>query len=323
MTTREALLAFACGVAAVATTHTLIVELRASGEAVDVCVNGEGVMRLLAGSCATGENQVRLKEPEVKRVCAEERKADVAGLRDRIAALEAHSEGDPANKVTAPFEVVNEAGTVVFSVHEPTGADLPALTRLFDDTGARIATIAARTTGGEVSVSSAGASSGGSQSSLSGAETTLSAWGDYSDLSVTVNSSKRLELGRRRTFGNYALTTYGVGDRRVAGIGSSDEGSGIAVIFDELGRSRIALHCASALGPGVVAVHDAATQPVATLSGAGIVDSGLLLLTNNAGEPMVRAEVFPKGIGAVRAGPGGFQSGVMFIGLPASYIQGR
>ena len=38
---------------------------------------------------------------------------------------------------------------------------------------------------------------------------------------------------------------------------------------------------------------------------------------------MVNAGVFPSGIGAVRAGPGAFQHGLMFIPLPASYIEGK
>jgi hypothetical protein len=325
MTARETLLAFVCGVAAVATTHTLIVDSfarAAGGEAIDVCVNGEGVMRL-GGSCAPGEERVRLKEPEVERTCEKERQADVAGLRNRIAALEASTVEGDREKATAPFEVVNEAGIVVFSVDEPKGADLPALTKLFDETGARIATIAARTTGGEVSVSSASSSNGGSQGSVSGVGATLAAWENYSDFTVTVNSNRRLELGRRRASGNYGLSTFNAGGKLVAGLGSSTEGSGIALIFDDLGKTRIALMCEKSLGPGFVDVYDAATRPVASLSGRGDANSGVLLLTNNAGEPMVKAEVFPKGIGAVRAGPGAFQHGVMFVGLPASYIEGK
>jgi hypothetical protein len=324
MTARDTLLAFACGVAMTAATHTLIVELhaRAAGEAIDVCVDGEGVMRL-GGSCAAGEERVRLKEPEVERTCEQERQADVAGLRNRVAALEANTNEGDREKATAPFEVVNEAGIVVFSVDEPKGGDLPALTQFFDETGARIARIAARTAGGEVSVFSASPTNSADQGAGSGVEATLSAWGDYSDFTVTANANRRLELGRRKDSGNYGLSTFDAGGKLVAGLGSSHAGSGIALIFDDLGRPRISLHCESALTSGLVQVIAAAGTPVAALSGSGIVDSGLLLLTNNAGEPMVRAEVFPKGIGAVRAGPGGFQSGVMFIGLPASYIQGR
>jgi hypothetical protein len=326
MTARETLLAFACGVAAVVTTHTLIVDLnaRAAGkDAIDVCVNGEGVMRLLGGSCAPGEERVRLKEPEIERTCEKERQADVAGLRNRVAALEAHTDEGDRERATAPFEVVNEAGIVVFSVNEPRAADLPALTQIYDETGARIARIAARTTGGEVSVSSAGPSNGASQGTASGVDATLSAWGEYSDFSVTVNSNRRLELGRRRPGGNYALATFNAGGKLVAGLGSSDYGAGIALVFDELGKTRIALHCGTALGPGAVEVYDAATRPVAALSGRGDANSGVLLLTNNTGDPMVKAEVFPTGIGAVRAGPGAFQHGKMFIGLPASYIEGK
>ena len=248
MTIKETLLAFACGVAAIATTHTLVVDLNvraASDDAIDVCANSEGVMRLLAAdaSCSAGEQRVRLKEPEVERSCEKERQADVAGLRNRIAVLEAHTDEGDQEKATAPFEVVNEAGIVVFSVQEPNGADLPALTQIFDETGARVARIAARTTGGEVSVSSASPPGGASQSAASGVDATLAAWGDYADFTVTVNSDTRLELGRRRVSGNYGLSTFTAGSKLAAGLGSSKDGSGIALIFDALGRTRIALQC--------------------------------------------------------------------------------
>jgi hypothetical protein len=325
MTIKETLLAFACGVAAITTTQTLIVELNAraaSGEAIDVCVNGDGVMRLLDGSCSDGEQRVRLKEPEVEKSCEKQQQAEVARLGNRIAALEAKTDVDDQNKATAPFEVVNEAGIVVFSVNEPKGDDLPALTQIFDETGARIATIAARSAGGEVSVSSAGPANGASQSP-SGVDATLAAWGEYADFSVTANSNHRLELGRRRPGGNYALRTFNDGGKFVAGVGESTDGPGSALIFDALGKTRIALHCGTALGPGRVEVYDAAIRPVASLSGKGDASSGVLLLTNNSGEPMVKAHVFPKGLGAVQAGPGAFQHGAMFAGLPASYIEGK
>ena len=72
----------------------------------------------------------------------------------------------------------------------------------------------------------------------------------------------------------------------------------------------------------MVQVFDAAIKAVAVLSGNGAADTGLLQLTNNAGEAMVQAGVI-KGIGGVQAGPGVFQQGKMFLPLPLSYIEGK
>src|SRR5688500_16512427 len=172
MTIKETLLAFACGVAAIVMTQTLFVDLNAQGgtnDALDVCVNGEGVMRVVGAeaACAAGERKIRLKQPELERPCEKERQADVAALRNRIAVLEARTIEGTMEKATAPFEVVNEAGIVVFSVAESNG-DLPALTKIFNETGAGVATIASRTTGGEVSVFSARPSVGAGPGTGSG-----------------------------------------------------------------------------------------------------------------------------------------------------------
>jgi hypothetical protein len=330
MTITRRLLAFACGIAAVAATNAFVVDfnLRAQGDGpVEVCVDDKGVMRLVtaAASCSAGERRVALKAPQIEKSCGKERQSQVAGMKNRLAALERNNtlKSDRQTE-TAPFEVVNERGTVVFSVQESAGGDLPALTRFFDDTGARIATIAAREAGGELTVSSAGA---GAMTGPSGIEATLAAWAEYADFTVTANSNRRLELGRRRETKNYALATFTAGGKLAAGIAESVAGSGIVLIFDELGRQRISLHCAcdgGAKGGGVVNVINSAGLPVASLSGTGAAESGLLLLTNNSGEPMVKAEFFPgKNVGAVQAGPGAFQHGLMFLPLPASYIEGK
>ena len=328
MTLKERLLAFACGAVTIAAIHALVVDLnvQAQGgdETIDVCVDSEGQMRLADGSCPAGQRTVRVKEPPVERTCEKDQQANIAGLRERIADLEADAEGDPNNTAVAPFEVVNERDIVVFSVDEPVSGDLPALTKIFDETGARIAMIAARTAGGEVSVSSARSSADDVKGGASGVEATVSAYDVYADFTVNAKSNLRLELGRRREKGNYALTNFNAGGTVVAGLGESFAGAGIAQISDATGKLRILINAGSkGTGGGVVQVLNAGGLPVATLSGAGEAESGLLQLTNNAGEPMVNAEVFPTGIGAVRAGPGAFQHGLMFIPLPASYIEGK
>lgn len=324
MNIKETLCAFVLGIVSIVMVHALYVEVGAQSDddAIVAAVNEEGRMRLIdpESNPGPGERKVLLRPPEYEPECKVKTNADVAGMRNRVAALEANTDEGANEKATAPFEVVNEAGTVVFSVVEQQG-DLPALTRFFDDTGARTAMIAARGGGGEVSVFSA-RPSGGAGQATSGVDTTISAWGDYADLSVTVNSEVRLRAGRRPK-GNYALSTFNASGKLVAGMGETDYGAGIALITDAAGKTRIAAHTETGDGAGVLQVFDAAILPVATLSGRGAAGSGLFQLTNKAGEPMVNAEVFPSGIGAVRAGPSTFQHGLMFIPLPGSYIQGR
>lgn len=321
---KETLCAFVLGAASIVVTHMLLVEVDAQtdDEAVVAAVNEEGRMRLIDPDAAPGpgERKVLLKPPPFEPPCEAGVNADVAGLRNRIAALEARTDEGTNEKATAPFEVVNDRGTVVFSVVEQPG-DLPAVTRFFDDTGARTAMIAARGGGGEMSVYSARPTTAAGPST-SGVETTLSAWGDYADLSVTVNSELRFRIGRRPK-GNYALSMFNAAGKLAAGIAEADYGAGLAAIFDESGRTRIALHTDTADGPGLVQVFDTATLPVATLSGKGAADSGLLQLTNKSGDPMVNAEVLSTGVGVVFAGPSAFQHKLMFTPLPGSYIQGR
>jgi hypothetical protein len=324
MNVKETLGAFVLGVVSIVAMHTLYVEVgaQADDDAIVAAVNEEGRMRLIdpESEPGPGERKVLLRPPEYEPECQAKLNADVAGLRNRIAVLEANTNEGTNEKATAPFEVVNEAGTVVFSVVEQDG-DLPMLTRFFDDTGARTAMIAARSGGGEVSVFSARPSASPGQTT-SGVETTISAWGDYADLSVTVNSGVRFRAGRRPK-GNYALSMFNAGGKLVAGMGETEYGAGTALIFDASGKTRVAAHTDTADGPGFLQVFNGGTLPVATLSGKGAAHSGLLQLTNQTGDPMVNVEIFPSGIGAVRAGPSTFQHGLMFLPLPGSYIQGR
>ena len=320
----DTLCAFVFGAASILVGHLLlvVVDAQSDDEAVVAAVNGEGRMRLIDPDAdpGPGERKVLLKPPPYEPPCEAKVKADVAGLRNRIAALEANTDEGRNERATAPFEVVNDRGTVVFSVVEQPG-DLPAVTTFFDDTGARVAMIAARTGGGEVSVYSARPSTAASVNT-SGVETTLAAWGDYADLSVTVNSVARLRIGRRAK-GNYAVSMLNGSGKPVAGLAETDYGAGLALVTDASGNTRIALHTETPDGPGLVQIYDAAIRPVATLSGNGAAGSGVLQLTNNAGDPMVNAEVLPSGVGAVRAGPSSFQHKLLFIPFPGSYIQGR
>jgi hypothetical protein len=144
-----------------------------------------------------------------------------------------------------------------------------------------------------------------------------------SDAGIEIyQSDRRLALGRRSN-GRYGLEVLAPGGRRlVAGIGESEAGSGIAMVADAAGNPRVTMSGHSESGTGRVVVANVGGKAVATLSADGFGGSGLLQLTNASGTVMVSAGTLD-GVGMVSAGPGAFQHGIMFLGLPASYIVGK
>jgi len=325
MTLRETLSAFAFGAATMVAIHVCFVGVAAQqggdDDVLDVCVNGDGVMRRIApaANCAAGDRRIRLKKPDVEPPCEKERKADVAALQQRVAALEGRADERLLDRTAiAPFNVVNEAGTTVFSVKQQ-GPQLPIATEIFNDTGGRVAIIAANEKGGAVTLLS-----GASGPKGIGPSAALSTFGEYADFSVHGSAGKRLEMGRRLEGGRYGLMFFGAGEKTVAGFGESQAGTGIAVVFDADGKPRASMYVDSGTTAGVAHITDAAGKSVAVLSGRGSGGSGLLQLMSASDVVMVEAGVLDTGIGVVRAGPGAFQHGFgPMIGLPASYIEGK
>jgi hypothetical protein len=95
------------------------------------------------------------------------------------------------------------------------------------------------------------------------------------------------------------------------------------MVYDAAGLPRAAVNVESATSSGVARILDGGGKVVASLRASGSGGSGLLQLRNNADVVMVEAGALESGIGVVRAGPGAFQHGLGFLGLPASYIEGK
>ncbi len=327
MTLKEMLAAFAFGAAASVMMHTLMVDVDAQGEDNELiaCISGDNAMRVIdpEGSCGSGERKIALRMPKVQLPCEKERQADIAKLQSRIAELEGRGdEGILNNTAMAPFEVVNEAGIVVFSVKGPPQGDHVGGAEIFNETGQRVAVVATNREGGSVSVESGVQRPYTAEVNGAAVSTTLHAFGNYADLSVNVRADKKLDLGRRDN-GRYGLRLFGAPDKVVAGLGESDAGLGVATISDASGTPRATLNCTAGTASGEARILDATGPVIASLSGAGVNGSGVLQLRNNADTVMVEAGVLDTGIGVVRAGPGAFQHGLMFTGLPASFIEGR
>lgn len=322
--------AFTCGVAVVFVTHALVggVDARtAEDDAIYACTDAEGIMRRTETEvpCNPGERRIVLKYPPIEQPCDKQPRRDLTGLQRRVAELEAHVDyGRLSSPVIAPFEVVNEAGIRVFVVEAPNPA-APELagTQIFNEVGTRVAAIATNQGGGAVSVFSGTTKPLDVAPSVSAAVVSATISARDTDAAVTIygGQSRRLELGRREN-GRYSLRVFGSNDKMVAGIGESEAGSGIAIVADAAGNPRVRLSRHSS-GSGQVVVTNAEGIDVATLSGSGHAGSGLLQLTNGSGTLMVEAGVLDSGVGAVTTGPGMFQHGIMFLGLPGSYINGK
>jgi hypothetical protein len=328
MKPKEMLSAFACGAAVMVMMRVLIVDVGAQAEKdkpLIVCANTEGRMRVIdpEGACSAGEKKIPLRMPKVQLPCEKAREADIGALQRRIAELEGRADERILDRTAmAPFEVVNEAGIVVFSVNGPSPGTQVGGTEIFNETGGRVAVIAANSEGGSISVESGVTRPFTQQVDGPAVSANLHSFGDYADLSLTVVANKKLELGRRAN-GRYGLRMFGAPETVVAGIGESEGGSGLALVADTNGNTRAALSVIIESGSGAARIVDAAGKEVASLSAAGFGGSGLLQLRNNADTVMVDAGVLDTGIGVVRAGPGAFQHGLMFLGLPASWIEGR
>ena len=322
MVFKESLFAFALGVTTVAAAHTMWVQVAAQSEedAVVVCANPDGVMRQVGTSstCPAGDRRIVLKPPKYERPCEQERKPDLAALGRRLDTLEGRNNARLLDRTAkAPFHVTNEAGINVFSVE--TGSD-NASTTIANAIGAPVARIGAYPTGGDLSVMSGSVRPATYSAERTAIQSSLFSFTDRSGLDVVAGAMTPIRLSKRD--GTYALAVSLKGNL-LAALGESTVGSGLAVVNDTDGSTRASVHPTEQTGPGIARIIDGDGKTVAALSATGPNGSGLLQLRNNADVVMVEAGMLPSGIGAVRAGPGAFQHGLGFVGLPASYIEGK
>jgi hypothetical protein len=313
MSVTDKLPSFAAGVAAAGIAFTIFVPVSAQvkKEVIVACADAEGTMRLHAspGPCRPGERRIVLKTPELEDPKKDEPKDDkkVADLDQRLKDLEERNARGRllGSRVTAPFEVVNEAGKRVFYVEE-------GYVRAYNASGAMVARIVANEHGGFFE----------GRSATSGVVAAIGSSDQQVGVVLNENDKRRLRLGVNDK-GSYGLRIYNTSDKMVAGIGQSQAGPGIAMVADAEGNLKARMYTLPS-GAGIVEAVNGQGIGVATMSAAGADGAGLLQLTTAAGTVMVEAGVLKgAGIGVVRAGPAGFNSGVGFVGLPGSFIQGK
>jgi hypothetical protein len=299
--------AFVAGAAAALVGAVSFGELRAqarSPKVVVVCATPERTLRLIppSTSCQPGEEPIYLKGPELEDP---KKEPECQALEQRVGALERRAEDGKltSNKVVAPFEVLREDGNPVLIIDE-LGLEL------YNRSRKAVATLVAGD--GMTSLNL-----------LSGIQrASLMAGAGFLGLDLREDEKLRLTAGRVQG-SSYSLQIKEPGGKLVAGIGQAVKtGTGAVSVFDKSGNGGVTMYVLPAGNGGIVEVSNANGIGVASLSASG-AGSGQLQLTNAAGQTMVEAGVTVNGIGVVRAGPHGFNSGIGFLGLPGSYIAGK
>jgi hypothetical protein len=305
------LIPFVCGVVSTLLAFGFLADVHAqksSNEVVDTCASPDGTLRLIApfGTCQPGERRVRLREPkleEEKEQKPEEQK-HLLDLDRRLKDLEERAKGGRllGSRVYAPFEVVNEAGYVVFHVED-------GVVRFNNAVGTGVARIVMNELGGYLEARSATAD----------LQTVIGTSGDTANVFLIEGERRRINLGRNDK-GQYALRVYEPGGKLVAGIGQGTAGDGVVTVSDMEGTQRAAMYVHQT-GGGVLDIINKQGTTVASVW-ATENGNGMMQLYNRDGVTMVEAGTNENNRGVVRAGPAGFHPGVGILGLPGSFIVG-
>jgi hypothetical protein len=296
------------------------VKAQAAGEGgnIHVCAAPDGTLRLTApiAACPNGQRSLILKkadsavdEDKSKEDPTHPRgdKAKLDDLDQRLKKLEsADCSSLGKSKVVAPFEVVDRAGKRIFYVDN-------GVADLFNSAGKDVAWMSASNTGGNFVAKSATAD----------LTTTFGSSGESNGLTVTENGNKRIDLGRRPDRGTYRVIFSSKTGSAVAGIGQSQEITGLVFVADAAGVIRARMTISNDDKGRITVTRSSSGESIAELT-EGAHGGGKLFICSPAGcdPPMVEAGD-AGGYGIVRAGPMGFNPGVGLLGLPGSFIMGK
>jgi hypothetical protein len=301
--------AFACGAVVALVVVVSRHELRAANAVtIHTCAAADGTLRLTGGAvpCRPEERRVRIKvrppeDPECKednqRLQQLERRLKDLEYRDRQGTLR-------GRRVRAPFEVVTKNGRPLLRIAEQNVAFYNASEKL-------VVWIETDQSGGHLQAHTAAGDR----------EVMIGAQGGRSHLVIREKGNDRVDLGRRAN-GRYSLQVYGPQNKIVAGIGQSEAGSGIMLIGDAAGTTKILMSIHKLTDGGThLQVANGAGTFVGTMSAAA--GGGQLQLTNAAGVSMVEAGLTEGNVGVVRTLPGTCHFGVGILGLVPNCIVGR
>ncbi len=204
----------------------------------------------------------------------------------------------------APFEVVTKKGGRLLRIEEQN-------VTFYNHDGKPVVWIQTDYSGGLLQT----------QSVTGDREATIGAQDRRAHLVVKEKGNDRIDLGRRAN-GRYSLQVYGPQNKVVVGIGQSIAGSGIMLIGDAAGTTKVSMHINKLTDGGtVLQVANGAGGIVGSMSAAA--GGGQLQLTNAAGNSMVEAGLTEENVGVVRTLPGKCHFGVGILGLVPNCIVGR
>ncbi|MCC6869042.1 MAG: hypothetical protein IT522_09480 [Burkholderiales bacterium] len=296
---------------------------------IQACVAPDGVLRLarLGTTCPAGQQRVLFKRAESDATappaddaaakpgatCTASDEAALVALGRRLQALEGAGRGTIGpSRVTAPFEVVDKAGRLVFQVAEDAGGARFVLA--YNQAGTPVAGIRATSGGGLL----------WGEAATRDRRVLVGAGKSFTGLDVeegAVDSGKnRIRLGRIEASGRYSLRVNRDNGEIVAGIGENAAGGGLAFVSDASGKQRALMVPGSDVTRTGFYVNGRDGAPVAVLVEG---DRGGWLQLFAGTQVMVEAGVADGGYGVVRAGPASFKPGYGLLGLPGSYIAGK
>jgi hypothetical protein len=150
---------------------------------------------------------------------------------------------------------------------------------------------------------------------------TIAAQDTRSHLAVKETGIVRVDVGRR-TNGRYSAQFFGANEKQVAGLGQSEAGSGILLIGDGAGTTKVSMHINKLTNGGTrVEVANAPGDVVGWMSAAA--GGGQLRILNSDGVVKAEAGLTVDDVGVVRTFPGNCHSGVGIVGVIPDCIVGR
>lgn len=296
------------------------------GANIYVCVDKDDVMRVVAStaSCPNGQRRVVLGSaitadesgnPENKsRDKSPNPSIDQAKLKElnvRLIKLEQMGcAALRANKVVAPFEVVDSSRKTVFTV---TDSAIGRFVGLLDGSGAPIDAIVADQNGGFFSAISKG-------------QDMQVSFGIVDPIIAGVNvkqaKKSRATLGKSLEKGNYRMAFVSSADRPIAAIGEQPASKqGLLLLNDSRGEQKAVMEVLDD-GSGRIGIMSKSTRPIAALSEG--VRGGVFYACGAGGQcdPMlVAAGTNERGVGLVATGPRFYFGGP--TGAPGSFLVGK
>lgn len=275
---------------------------------VHTCAAADGSLRYTEATvaCAPEERRIRITVPGKKDPECNDDTQRVQKLENRLKDLEyRHRMGTlRGRRVKAPFEVATRDGGRLLRIEEQN-------VTFYNRERKPVVWILADASGGMLQA----------QTADGAREVTLAAQDGRSHLAVKEQSRVRVDIGRRAV-GRYSAQFFGVKDNQVAALGQSEAGSGILLIGDGAGTTKVSMHINKLTNGGTrVEVANAPGNIVGWMSAA--TGGGQLRILNSDGVVKAEAGLTVNDVGVVRTFPGNCHSGVGIVGVIPDCIVGR